>query len=183
MPPGLFWQAAGPGPAGDMDQQEPHGAQQRGLLSPAPTEEKPPPPGHGGDRLAGKQIEMLIEISAENDLVGLSGHQADREAAKHPCSKGGHHHPGLHEANSGCQQVRGDDPSLLLSTGEAHLEQRDQFWVPQHKRHKDLLELVWQKTMKLMKGLEQGDSSGGSAWRRDGSEGSYLCLSIPEGGV
>ena len=70
-----------------------------------------------------------------------------------PCGKGGQRPPGLHQAEH-CQQVRGGDPSPLLSTGETHLESWVQSWAPQCKRDWDILEQVHQRTTKMMKGLE-----------------------------
>jgi len=119
--------------------------------------------------------DWLESSSAENYLGVLSRQQADLEPANHPCSKESHHHPGLQKADCR-QQVERGDASLLLSTGEAVLKPWDQFWAPQGRIDKNSLEIAWHRTMKMMKGLEQGDSSDGSAWRRDGSEGSSLCL-------
>ncbi|KAJ7395017.1 hypothetical protein BTVI_01510 [Pitangus sulphuratus] len=46
------------------------------------------------------------------------------------------------------EQVKRDDPSPLLSTGEMHVGSCAQFWAPQYKRDRDTLERVLQKTMK-----------------------------------
>ena len=48
------------------------------------------------------------------------GHQVDHKAAMCPCGKGGQRPPGLHQAEH-CQEVRGSNPSPLLSTGEMQL--------------------------------------------------------------
>ncbi|KAK4823441.1 hypothetical protein QYF61_002127 [Mycteria americana] len=49
---------------------------------------------------------------------------------------------------------KGGDPSPLLSTGETCPECWVQVWTSQYKRDMDVLELVQQRTTKMMKGLE-----------------------------
>ena len=84
---------------------------------------------------------------------GPGGEQVDHEPTMGPCSKEGHWPSGLHQADH-YQQVKGGDPSPLLSTAETHLECRVQCWAPRYKRDMDILERVQRRATKTIKGLE-----------------------------
>ena len=58
---------------------------------------------------------------------------------------------GLHSEEC-CQQLKGDDPSPLLRPGETHLECWVQFWLPRYERNRDILEQIWQRATKVIKG-------------------------------
>lgn len=113
--------------------------------------------------MAGKQL-------CRKPSGDLGGQQAHHERAKHLAVK-------KTTVVLGCmRQTVASTLGEVISTGEAHPEHWDQFWASQNKRDKDLLEAVEQRTTEMTKGLEQGRSSCGSAWRRNGSGGTYLCL-------
>lgn len=100
----------------------------------------------------------------------LGGQQAHREWAKHLAVK-------KTTVILGCmRQTVASTLGEVISSSEAHPKHWDQFWASQNKRDKDLLEVVEQRTMEITKGLEQGCSSCCSAWRRNGSGGTCLCL-------
>lgn len=51
------------------------------------------------------------------------------------------------------QQVKGGDPSPLLSAAETYLECRVQFWDPQLRRKWDVLQRLQNRPKEMMKGL------------------------------
>jgi len=124
-----------------MGRQEPHEVQQGEVQSPAPGEEQPHAPVYDGDHSVEKQL-------CREGPGGPGGHQVDHEAAICPCGRGSQHQA------ENCQQVRGGDPSPLLSTGETALECWVQSCAPQNKRDIELLKRVQQGATKRIQGLE-----------------------------
>ena len=92
-----------------------------------------------------------LESSSAEKGVGVQ--QVDHEPATCPCNKEGQCQPGLSEEER-CHQVKGSDPSPLLSIGETHLECWVQSWAPRYKTDMDILEKAQQKVTKMTKGLE-----------------------------
>lgn len=65
--------------------------------------------------------------------------EGNSELAVCPCSQEDQWYPGIHWEECG-QHVEGADLPPLLSPSGAHLECGVQFWAPQHKGDKELLE-------------------------------------------
>jgi len=68
-----------------------------------------------------------------------------------PCSKEGQQHPGLHQEDH-CQQVKGHDPLLLLSSGKTTSGVLCPVLGSLYKKDMDIWEQVLQRVTKIIKG-------------------------------
>lgn len=80
---------------------------------------------------------MLESSSEEKDLGVLVGNKQTLSAL------GPRRDPGVLQEEH-CHQVKGGEPTLLISPGEAHPECCVQFWTLQFKKDNELLEKVQQ---------------------------------------
>jgi len=88
------------------------------IRSPAPEEEQPPAPVYAGGQPAGKQL-------CREGPGGPGAQQLEHERAACPGSK--ESQQPLH-----CQQVEGDTPCPLHSTGETPLDCWVRVWTPHY---------------------------------------------------
>lgn len=80
------------------------------------------------------------------------GLEGNSELAVRPCIQEGQWYPGVHWEECG-QHVEGADLPPLHSPSGAHLECGVQFWAPQHKGDKELLERAVE-VAKMAQGLK-----------------------------
>ncbi|KAK4811158.1 hypothetical protein QYF61_019789 [Mycteria americana] len=90
---------------------------------------------------------QLESSFAEKDLGGLGGHQVEHEPAMCHCSREG-------SRRSVASRSREMILPLYSALVRPHLESCVQFWAPQYRRDKDILERVQQRATKMMKGQE-----------------------------
>lgn len=86
-------------------------------------------------------------------VYSLGKHQAEHETAVCSCSKSGQWPSWMHQLKN-CQQVKGGNPSPLLSTAETHLECCIQVLRFQHKKDMNILESVQPRNTKMIKDLK-----------------------------
>jgi len=116
------------------------------VQSPVPKEVQPHAPICAGGHPARKGL------SRKGPRVLLD--QPEHQPAMCLCCKEVKWYPWLHQTKY-CQQVKGGDPSPLLSTGEASTWSAvSSSGLPQHRKDTDILKRVQQRATKMIKRLE-----------------------------
>ncbi|PKU44789.1 hypothetical protein llap_4896 [Limosa lapponica baueri] len=130
-----------------MGQQEPHEVQKGGVQSPAPGKDNPM---HqymlGGTQLENSLAEKALGV-LEDTRLNVSWQRAfatKKANGMLTCIR-----------RSVASKSREDIFPFYSALVRPHLEHCFQFWASQYKRDIDILERVQQRTMKMMKGLEQ----------------------------
>ncbi|PKU36058.1 hypothetical protein llap_13637 [Limosa lapponica baueri] len=98
--------------------------------------------------------DLLQSSSAERDLEVLVDNRIDHEPAMCPCGQQGQWHPGVHQEECGRQVEAITSLPLCPAMVMLHLESCVQFWAPQFKKDRELLERVQQRATKTMRGLQ-----------------------------